>query len=195
MQPDPARQAFLEQELERIKDRVKRDWHAADYLRDELGQPPLPPLDAVFDGTAEMGGSGSGGGSIIPNPNADVMDLVNDGEFASRSSTKAAEMLLQKVGRTRPLKLGEIYKAIKKGGVKIGAQQGLHRSLTRSKVFCRPGRGLWALSEWYTPAELRRMEKPADDGDGDAEDESSAEAQVGNDDGGDAAAATGSEVA
>jgi hypothetical protein len=183
MQHDPARQAFLEQELERIKERVKRDWHAADYLRDELGQPPLPPLDEVFNGAA-AGTPGVGSAGFAPNPHADPMDLVNDGEFASRSSTTAAEMLLQKVGRTRPLKLGEIFKAIKKGGVEVAAQQSLHRSLTRSKKFCKPGRGLWALSEWYTAAELKRMEQRGaaesdSDGDDDADGESAPETPQG----------------
>lgn len=155
MEPDSARRAFLEMELERIKERVKRDWHAADYLRDELGQPPLPPLDSVFSGEVSSNGTAPQQYS----PHAEPTELVNAGEFASRSSTKASKLLLLKVGRERPLKLAEIYAAIKKGGVQIGSAQTLWRSLSRSTEFCKPGRGLWALSEWYTPAELKRMEQ------------------------------------
>jgi hypothetical protein len=169
---EPGRQAFLESELERIKERVKRDWHAAEYIRDELGLPDLPPIDTVFGG----GGGAEDGGPHSKVPvGADVAASVNPGEFAGKSSTAATRMLLQKVGQSRPLKINEIFAALKKGGVQIGSSQALYRSLTRSTEFCKPVRGRWGLSEWYSPTALKKMRQAGgDDADDGVEDDSSA---------------------
>lgn len=161
MELDAGRRKFLETELELVKERIKREWYAADYLVRELRLAPLPPLDDLFGNASPDSALGKGGnGRPQLGANQEPADLVNDGEFAGRSATKATKLLMDKTGRTRPLKLAEIYRAITKGGVQISSHQVLFKSLARSKEFCRPGRkgsGLWALSEWYSAPELRRM--------------------------------------
>lgn len=180
MEQDPERQRFLKDELALVKDRIRTEWHMAQYFTRELGMSPLPNLDDLFGGGPADGPGGGGGGTggfgVGLAAHQEPADLVNAGEFAGRSATKATRLLMEKVGRTRPLKLAEIYNAITKGGVRISSQQVLFKSLDRAKAdFCRPGKrgeGLWALTDWYSPSELRRMRSK---GSGDAEGETELE--------------------
>lgn len=94
--------------------------------------------------------------------NGEPSAAVVEGEYFSFSAPKAARALLEKFGRSRPMKTEEIYAAITKGGVKIGSSGGLYRSLTRDKTFLRVGRGRWGLAEWY-PESARRAAQADED--------------------------------
>jgi hypothetical protein len=119
-----------------------------DMLSEELGEatPPTP------------GGGGNGSG-IIPlgaqrgfgSPGSiDPVAGTADGEYLNYTSTDAAYDILKKFGnRSHPLKTKQIYEACKKGGVQIGMEQALYRSLGRSHRFKLAGRGSWGLSDWY----------------------------------------------
>jgi hypothetical protein len=92
----------------------------------------------------------------------DPASRVNQGEFHGYSSPKATHALLERVGRTRPLKTLEILEAIRKGGVQLGGKSPegtLYKSLDRDERFTKVGRGFWGLSDWY-PARPRKAETP-----------------------------------
>lgn len=112
------------------------------YLSAQLGQPP------------PSGGSPGGGGLPVtsatqPGSGTTPVGAVAEGEFYGTSATKATATLMERMGRNRPLKTGEIYAAIKKGGVQIKNQDGLYRALHRDDRFQRVGSSLWGLSAWY----------------------------------------------
>lgn len=91
----------------------------------------------------------SGGGAAPTPPNVIPSTLVADGEFFGMSATKASKALLEKLGRTRPLKTREIFDAITKGGVRLANAETLYKSLQRSKEFELVQKGTWGLSVWY----------------------------------------------
>ena len=111
---------------------------------------------------------GTGGGQTPP----DVIPstLVADGEFFGMSATKATKALLNKLGRTRPLKTREIFDAIKKGGVNPATPDVLYKSLARSKDFELASKGTWGLSEWYGNRSRKSRRDPGNDESGSAED-------------------------
>jgi len=75
---------------------------------------------------------------------------VAEGEFLGQTGTKAAAEVLRRYGsRSNPLSTEVLYRAITRGGVKMGGPGILYRSLTRNKDFLRAGRGKWGLSIWY----------------------------------------------
>ncbi len=96
-----------------------------------------------------------------PNPSADPVSLIGEGEFFGKSSTEAAAEVLARVGRSKPLKTETIYEAVTKGGVKI-APTALYRGLFRSPKFTRVGKSLWGLSEWYPASARTRGTKNAE---------------------------------
>lgn len=147
-----ARTETLRAELESaLRKRTRLD-AVIDYLRDELGiQGPDP--DGPDPGAGEKA-------SAAPqlNPNAPVTTLVAEGEFFGMSGPKAAVALLERVGRSRPLKTDELFEAIVKGGVKVKDRQGFYRTLFRDPRFLKVGRSLWGLAAWY-PESARKAAK------------------------------------
>ncbi len=121
---------------------------------------------------------GTGGGPTGPTP-PDVVPstLVADGEFFGMSATKAAKALLNKLGRTRPLKTREIFDGIVKGGIKPANTETLYKSLSRSKEFELVQKGTWGLSEWYGNRSRKRATNDGEPvpGDDDGDDEGSAD--------------------
>lgn len=89
--------------------------------------------------------------------------LVADGEFFGMSGTKATKALLNKLGRTRPLKTREIFVAITKGGVKLANAEVLYKSLARSGEFELVSKGTWGLSEWYGSRSRKARRGAAED--------------------------------
>lgn len=147
-----------------------------------LGIDP-PPSGGGGRGSSFARSGGGGGG--------DPVTGTTEGEYFGFVSTKAALEILKKFGaRQRPLKTKDIYDAITKGGVEIGTEDALYRSLSRSHTFKKVGRGLWGLTEWYPPTtkkpKVDAQGKPlpadaADDFDafeGDDSDERAAENEV-----------------
>lgn len=67
---------------------------------------------------------------------------MNEGEFFATSASKAARILLERVGREHPLKTDDLFRAVVKGGVKMATASTLYRSLTRDDDFIRVGRGV-----------------------------------------------------
>jgi len=88
-----------------------------------------------------------------------VVAIVNEGEFFGLSAPKATRALLQKVGKSRPLKTAEIFEAITKGGVTFKSKEGLYRSLGRDETFYKVGGGRWGLADWY-PNVTRKQREP-----------------------------------
>jgi hypothetical protein len=144
---DDLRRKALEEELsEAVRERERLD-HAIAYLADRLGK-PIPT-----SGSADEQG-------MVHDPTAPVTTAPS--EFFGMSSTAAARAVLEKAGRSRPLKTEEILDLIRLGGVEFkGKDPGgtLYRSLFRSPVFQRVGPGRWGLSAWYGTAAARRSPK------------------------------------
>lgn len=90
----------------------------------------------------------------------DPIAAVTASEFYGLSAPKATRELLNRMGRTRPLKTDDIFKAIKKGGVDISSKEVLYRSLTRDGSFHKVGRSIWGLAAWY-PNAVRRSKREA----------------------------------
>jgi hypothetical protein len=147
---DDLRRKALEDELaEAVGEREHLD-HAIAYLADRLGKP------------------------IPSNAGADEQPMVHDatspvttspGEFYGMSSTAAARAVLEKAGRSRPLKTQEILDLLRRGGVTFTGKSPvgtLYRSLFRSPVFHKVGAGLWGLSAWYSPAARRSAKGQTD---------------------------------
>jgi hypothetical protein len=127
-------QAVLDSALE---ERAELDSVIA-YASRQLGiEAPQGPM-------ADEGGNG-GSVNLTGEPSASVVE----GQFVGMSGPKAAKALLERFGRSRPMKTDEIYAAVKKGGVNIGSSAALYRSLTRDDAFFKVARGRWGLSEWY----------------------------------------------
>jgi hypothetical protein len=81
---------------------------------------------------------------------ADPVSSIAEGEFLGQTGTKAAAEVLRRYGsKTRPLGTDDLYRAITRGGVKIGTPGILYRSLSRNRDFLRVGRGKWGLTIWY----------------------------------------------
>lgn len=144
--------------------KVDREWErlgvVRDYLRSELG---LVDDDDSGSAAAPPVSERASGGDLT----------VNAGEFFATSATKAAKVLLERSGRQKPLKTGEIYEAITKGGVKLASEGVLYRSLTRDDDFIKVGRGVWGLSAWYPNAPRkgqRASSKPDGNGAGSSDD-------------------------
>jgi hypothetical protein len=138
---DMARRERLEAELAEVQRERERLDTVIAYLTEKLGmESPIP--DSTLDAAPEPTGGAVG-------KLAEPSTAITEGGFFGMSAPKAAVILLERVGRTRPLKTKEIYNAIRKGGVNIGNPNTLHRSLTRDDRFYRVGRGLWGLSAWY----------------------------------------------
>lgn len=88
-------------------------------------------------------------------PGASPLILVSEGEFWGMSTPKATAALLDKSGRTRPLKTREILQCLRKGGVNFGGKNPegtLYRSLGRDPRFTNVGKSTWGLSAWYPKA-------------------------------------------
>lgn len=150
---DDSRLVVLRHELdEAIRKRQQLDV-VIEYLQTQLGDDPgdIPgfqtPRPARQSGTPEPG----------KHPSA----LVNPGEFYGKTSTTAAKAVLDRVGRTRPLTTGEIYEAIKKGGVDIQDQQVLYRSLFRSSQFIKVAKSTWGLAAWYPESKVKAAREKA----------------------------------
>lgn len=124
------------------------------YMSDRLGV-PVPSA-----GSPSQQAEHHSAGAV--DHHADPAASVRDGEFFGMSSPEASRLLLEKFGRTRPMKTDEIFAAITKGGVKIQNPPTLYRSLTRDATFLRVGRGVWGLAEWY-PASARKSAPPNGD--------------------------------
>jgi len=101
---------------------------------------------------------------ILPTANLSLPPAasINEGQFYGFSATRAAKVVLEMFGATRPMKTDELYDAITKGGVKIKDAGVLYRSIVRDDDFMRVGRGIWGLSEWYPTA--RRSTRPSQNG-------------------------------
>lgn len=152
---DEAVRTALEDELkEALRQREKLDV-VISYLNERLGGQALPSSNEASPPE----------GSGIVNLSAEPAASVREGEFFGMSSPEATRRLLEKFGRTRPMKTDEIFAAITKGGVRIQNAGTLYRSLTRDRDFLRVGRGVWGLSEWY-PASARRSTPQNGDDDG-----------------------------
>ena len=140
---DDLRRKALEDELaEAIRERERLD-HAIAYLADRLGK-PIP----------------TNGGTDEPPVVHDATTPVTTapGEFYGMSSTAAARAVLEKAGRSRPLKTQEILDLLRRGGVNFKGKNPtgtLYRSLFRSPVFHKVGPGRWGLSAWYSSAARR----------------------------------------
>jgi HB1, ASXL, restriction endonuclease HTH domain len=123
------------------------------YLRGKLGHEGSATPDANKPPTASVGLS-----------TGDPSSIIGEGEFYGQSGPKAARQVLERVGRTRPLKTEEIFAAIKKGGVQISSAEVLYRSMFRDHTFHRVGRGRWGLRAWYPNAPARRKGTEGSDG-------------------------------
>lgn len=97
----------------------------------------------------------------------DPLSPVNEGEFYGMSATKASKVVLERVGKSRPLKTAEIFEAIRKGGVAFKSKEGLYKSLDRDPTFRKIPPGRWGLDAWYggTRPTGKRVDR-ADSGDG-----------------------------
>jgi hypothetical protein len=136
---DTRRQVLTEELEEAIKER-DRLTAFIELLGERLGVPIAGPNGPAPSGTQEPAAAG------------DPASAVAEGEFYGMSAPKASKALLQKFGRSRPMKTDEIFEAVTKGGVKIKESGTLYRSLFRDEAFHRVGRGVWGLSEWYPNA-------------------------------------------
>ncbi len=141
---DDTRRAALKAELEAALDQRAELDVVIKYLRDRLGLPDDADTARV-EVPAESAPQGL-------EPEA----AVTPGEFFGMSGPAAARMLLERFGRTRPLKTEQIFSAIKKGGVKIQSSQGLYRSLFRDPRFTRVSKSTWGLAEWYPDPPRKR---------------------------------------
>lgn len=90
----------------------------------------------------------------------DPVAAVTASEFYGMSAPKATRELLNRMGRTRPLKTDAIFIALKKGGVDISSKEVLYRSLFRDESFHKVGRSIWGLAAWY-PNAVRRSKREA----------------------------------
>jgi hypothetical protein len=114
---------------------------------------PVPPSGGGGGGNPNPGGGGGG----------DPVAGTFEGEYHGFTSTKAAGEVLKKFGnRQHPIKTKALFDAIKKGGVDIANEDGLYRSLARSRNFRKVGRGIWGLSEWYPARTGQRILKNLD---------------------------------
>ncbi len=148
---DPSGRQIHEQALAEVLAEIKQLQGVADYHRRKLGV-----------GDAENGGQAS----VAPQTSigGDPVASVAAGEFYAMSAPKATRALLERMGRTRPLKTEEIFNAIKKGGVDIGSTGSLYRSLFReSGIFHNVGRGVWGLTVWYPNVQRRARRGAATD--------------------------------
>lgn len=138
------------------------------FLSAQLGKP-------APSGGGPGGGLNSDASSTPAAPGAPPVTLVGEGEFHGQSAPKATIELLNRVGRTRPLKTGEIYVAIKRGGVQIKNQDGLYRALHRDGRFRKVGVSLWGLEAWYPPRPKGAKDDDHDEPDGQPDDDHGAQ--------------------
>ncbi|MEX2255449.1 MAG: hypothetical protein WEC34_08420 [Acidimicrobiia bacterium] len=124
-------------------------------LSEQLGeQPPSGPGGGL---PTDLVGAGVGGGAAGGDPVAGT----NEGAYFGFTSTKAAGEILRLYGdQHHPLKTKQIFDALKKGGVQIASEDGLYRSLSRSRNFRKVGKALWGLSEWYPTPPKRAGSTP-----------------------------------
>jgi uncharacterized coiled-coil protein SlyX len=134
---DVTRHEALEAELAEAQRERERLDVVITYLSERLGT--VPPPTTPDSPAQKPPGS----------PTAHPMSVVSEGEFFGMSAPKAAIVLMDRIGRSRPLKTDEIFTAVKRGGVSIGNSGSLYRSLFRDPRFHKVGRGLWGLSKWY----------------------------------------------
>lgn len=146
---DDKQREALEAFLGQLEEEAKNLAVTIDTLREKLGR-KAPTGKIVSDGLPRLTASA----------NTDPGSLVTEGEFFGYSGTKATKLLLERIGRARPLRTEEIYAAITKGGVKIGGQGTLYKVLHRdADTFHNLGRGRWGLKVWY-PASKTRASSP-----------------------------------
>lgn len=84
---------------------------------------------------------------------------VTEGEFYGLSSTQAARAVLERAGRSRPMKTDELFTMISRGGVTLTgkyAKPTFHRTLSKDPTFHRVGPGRWGLREWYGNVPARK---------------------------------------
>lgn len=157
---DDAERSALEMVLRKAEAKKAEAEAVIAWVTGELGGRPAPASqEEPAKGDAAAQGGGHGG---------DPLSMVSEGEFFGMSAPKAAVALLERVGRSRPLKTEEIFDAITRGGVSIASKDGLYRGLFRDPKFLRVGKSLWGLSTWY-PAAARKAAKTAQDAEADAE--------------------------
>lgn len=152
---DEARTKVLEAEFETARRQRDELNVVIEYLAKLLGRSPAEAADQKPDESSQSGPA---------NPTADPVSMIGEGEFFGKSSTDAAAAVLERVGRTRPLKTQVLYGAISKGGITMSNDGALYRSLFRSPRFTKVGKSLWGLSEWY-PAGATKSAKTQDEGD------------------------------
>lgn len=151
---DESTKTALEKELAgAVRQREQLD-AVISYLSGRLG------VDVASGGRADQQDQSS---SPSVDHQAEPAASVREGEFFGMSSPDASRRLLEKFGRTRPMKTDEIFAAITKGGVKIQNSPTLYRSLTRDPSFLRVGRGVWGLADWYPASARKSAQANADD--------------------------------
>ena len=141
-------QSFHEATLRRIEAEIAELQAVARYHRRLLGVSEDAAAQSPAKANAPAGSR------------RDPMAEVSEGEFYGMSGPKATRALLERMGRSHPLKTREIFNAVKKGGVNVSSENVLYRSLFReSGQFHNVGRGVWGLRAWYPNAPLRSSKK------------------------------------
>jgi HB1, ASXL, restriction endonuclease HTH domain len=144
---DEARRSALQAELENAISKRDQLQAVIAYLSEQLGEQVVN-----LQGTAK--GQSSAKGTLS----------VRAGEFFGMSSTVATRAVLERAGRTQPMRTEEILDYITRGGVKLGGKDPagtLYRSLQRDESFFRPARGVWGLAAWY-PNQAAKKARDAD---------------------------------
>src|SRR5207249_8676152 len=113
---DATRKERYEKELAALRLEKKRLEGAMAFYEYELG------IAASADAPGEPTSDADKLPAVLAAPGPDPRVLVGAGEFWGESSTKAAARLLEKSGRSHPLKTREILAAILKGGVRLGGK-------------------------------------------------------------------------
>lgn len=137
---DQQRQAFKVALEAALRERGKID-STIEFLTEKLGIGAIPQVLT------------QGEGGTLPAEARDVGPLtVTEGEFFGMSSAKAARIVLERAGRSRPMKTDELFANIARGGVRLAgrhAKATFYRTLNHDPQFTRVSAGRWGLSEWY----------------------------------------------
>jgi hypothetical protein len=145
------RATILRAELEAARRERDRLDAAIAYLAQRVGEDP----------DAHAGGSASESPELSASlpATASPVVLVAEGEFWGLSIPKAYRAMLEKSGRSRPLKTRELLACLAKGGVRVNGKEPemqLYRTLRQDSAVRNLGGGVWGLSVWYPAASARR---------------------------------------
>ncbi|MDP9234153.1 MAG: winged helix-turn-helix domain-containing protein [Actinomycetota bacterium] len=138
---DERQQAFQIALEEAMRERVKID-ATIEFLSSRLGSRASLVLTA---------GSDDGLGTHVE-PQSVGPIPVAPGEFHATSSSQAARIILERSGRSRPLKTDELFTLIARGGVRLSgkhAKTTFYRTLNNDHTFERVAPSTWGLREWY----------------------------------------------